>query len=683
MHPASCFRTLRALALVGGAAAALAVACSSGSGASHAGREGGSESGSEGGSGAKDGGADVGGRDAAGSDATHGDASVSSGLARVWAIDGGEKVRQDDLDYPLANSSHNAVWNGSTISLFGAKNEIVPVQVILQAGSSGAAAVDVKLERLSNGTHAIENTTTSSDPYDYVGRQIEFYKEHYVDLTARSYDKWSSSYYASWYGRPLDIHATSIQDKSFIGMYPDALVPFSAGAAHDGAPFDIAANKNQAVWIDITIPKTAAAGQYTGTLRITEGGRLTKSIPVTLQVFKFALPDQTHLHNFWETIRSNIEDRFGVTGGSAAYDKVIENFEKFFHRNRIDMNVEASLADVKSFYSKFLNGSYYTAANGYAGPGEGAGSTMYSIGTYDQSTSHTGGGLTGFVNTESQWWQAANDWYSYFHQSLPNVEVFKYMDDEPCRSAPDCTNWSTLDQRDQSEITDIETHGQWNLDNPGVGKNLPLFDTAWPDLSFISKYITYWAAGGFGADGPPRYDLIGEVPTVHGEGEKVGTYNGDYPFQGQMAIDVPAAAVTANAWITWKYDLDFYFYWYTDNWASQGSVLDNPKPGTNTNTEPEWGNGIVVYPGSEVGLNGPLPSIRMENYRTGAQEYEYLYLAKQLGIPSSTIDAIVNSVVGQALSDATDRTSPPPFAVRGYEYEAARKQLGTLIDAKM
>ena len=51
-------------------------------------------------------------------------------INRVWAVDDGEKIKRDDITHPLASDPNNLVWNGTTIQLFGAKNEIVAFQLI-------------------------------------------------------------------------------------------------------------------------------------------------------------------------------------------------------------------------------------------------------------------------------------------------------------------------------------------------------------------------------------------------------------------------------------------------------------------------------------------------------------------------------------------------------------------------
>ena len=52
------------------------------------------------------------------------------GITAVWAIDESEKVRRDELDHWGKSDPRNAVWKGSSIHLFGGRNEVVGFQVI-------------------------------------------------------------------------------------------------------------------------------------------------------------------------------------------------------------------------------------------------------------------------------------------------------------------------------------------------------------------------------------------------------------------------------------------------------------------------------------------------------------------------------------------------------------------------
>ena len=60
---------------------------------------------------------------------------ATAGVASVWAVGDGDKVARDAVGSPLAKG--NAAWDGRTVRLAAARNEIVAFQVIVEADGSG------------------------------------------------------------------------------------------------------------------------------------------------------------------------------------------------------------------------------------------------------------------------------------------------------------------------------------------------------------------------------------------------------------------------------------------------------------------------------------------------------------------------------------------------------------------
>lgn len=76
------------------------------------------------------------------------------------------------------------------------------------------------------------------------------------------------------------------------GMWPDPLLPRS--------PFDLAANTTQPIWLTVSVPKDAAAGDYRGKVRLVANGATLKEIPFTVHVWDFALPDESHVKAIYD-----------------------------------------------------------------------------------------------------------------------------------------------------------------------------------------------------------------------------------------------------------------------------------------------------------------------------------------------------------------------------------------------
>jgi len=291
------------------------------------------------------------------------------GLARVWAVDDGEKVKREDLNHHLATSSDNLVWDGEKIALFGARNEIVAFQLILESSAAGAEGIDLFITDLSRGTYSIPNSRAgSSDPYDYRGVHIELFLEHYIKITdpSRGGSAWSQA------AKP---------SSDYMGWVPDALIPLSVDQKFGGAPFNIPGNSNQGIWVDLWIPPNAPEGLYTGEVQILSGNKISHKIPIELSVLNFTLPDDTHFPNMFAMAGGEIAIRHGVNIDTDEYYEIETRYHQMAHRHRFDL-VQAvrNLSQVRRYHHRYLTGSLYTDRYRYDGPGEGIGNQTFSIG---------------------------------------------------------------------------------------------------------------------------------------------------------------------------------------------------------------------------------------------------------------------------------------------------------------
>jgi hypothetical protein len=104
------------------------------------------------------------------------------------------------------------------------------------------------------------------------------------------------------------------------------------------------------------------------------------------------------------------------------------------------------------------------------------------------------------------------------------------------------------------------------------------------------------------------------------------------PFANLM-IEWPALDHRVLLWQNWKYSVTGFLYWGTavfrDNCEGDGRWPDVPwKPATWRNSEgkPHHGDGQLIYPGLD---RTPQPSIRLENFRDGVEDYEYFWLLRE------------------------------------------------------
>ena len=75
--------------------------------------------------------------------------SAQGDSLKIWAASDGIKIDKYNLNHPFKPG--NLIWDGDTIRIFGAQNEIVAFQIIIETSTSPITIFKVRLEKL---THA-------------------------------------------------------------------------------------------------------------------------------------------------------------------------------------------------------------------------------------------------------------------------------------------------------------------------------------------------------------------------------------------------------------------------------------------------------------------------------------------------------------------------------------------------
>jgi hypothetical protein len=73
-------------------------------------------------------------------------ATATASVRTIWAVNDGEKIERDDLNNP--NKKANSTWDGQKIKIFGARNEIIAFQLLVEADKDGIARLSVSLPAL-------------------------------------------------------------------------------------------------------------------------------------------------------------------------------------------------------------------------------------------------------------------------------------------------------------------------------------------------------------------------------------------------------------------------------------------------------------------------------------------------------------------------------------------------------
>ena len=95
-----------------------------------------------------------------------------------------------------------------------------------------------------------------------------------------------------------------------------------------GLPIAVAADENQAIWIEIYTGRNRPAGVYRGTIAVNADGT-SIAVPIELELFDFALPDENSMHAMVYYEGSQPELYHGRNLDPA--------YHRFAHRHRIEL----------------------------------------------------------------------------------------------------------------------------------------------------------------------------------------------------------------------------------------------------------------------------------------------------------------------------------------------------------
>jgi hypothetical protein len=197
--------------------------------------------------------------------------------------------------------------------------------------------------------------------------------------------------------------------------------------------------------------------------------------------------------------------------------------------------------------------------------------------------------------------------------------------------------------------------------------------------------VTMWDIAGDHADLTPLRDR-------QSKGDRIEVYQGGEPFLGGEALDDDGLALTTWPWIAWRYGLDGLYLYNATEWdyhrleranvawaGGKREIWENPlNQSWQTNSQ-----GVLVYPGTYVGIRGVVESIRLKQVRRGMQDFEYLWLAAQRG-QKARADEVARTLVPRALHDAGPLGKLGPTGAWNRDprsWSAARDELASLIVA--
>ncbi len=521
----------------------------------------------------------------------------------------------------VAGAQEPVVWVASPWQHVLTSTEAGP----LRAAELSAARNEYEAFRIivRAGAEALQGVNVVAGPLtgpggEIAAQNITLFREHYINVSEPSYASTA----------PL-------------GWYPDALIPFVSpidgselsGAKYDAVPFGVEPASNQGVWVDVFVPPATTPGEYQGTLTVSAGDKPLGRVPVKLTVWNVALPATMAMRSNFGGLGSRVTKAHGIAGDTpeavALEDRYIDSL--LAHRcvpsslGKVwpKWDPEKGIDDTETGerLRRMIEERHVNAL-----------SLPFSYRNDPAKCKQYLAALAGYLRTKG-WLDLG---YIYLRDEPNNAEDYKVV-------------------REQGALI--------HEADPGIQRMCTeqtiTSNAEWGDLYGA---VDIWC---------PLWCLYDEATARQRQalGERIWSYTAlcqgkrQNPF---WQIDFAPVNFRAPLWVSWHYDIKGFLYWSSVYWTDGQDVWTTPHF-----RNKYWGEGMLLYPGKEAGIAGPVTSIRLKLIREAMEDFEYMTLAAQGG-RKPQVDAIVDGLA----RSFTDWERDPA------RYAQAREQLAALAAAR-
>ena len=491
----------------------------------------------------------------------------------VYSVSNNVKVRRDE-DY--------ARKGAAALDFEMAKNEVEGAQLIVNAQEDTTFNATVEKDLVSESGNRIFRSN------------VAVYAEHYVHV---------------------EVATTSFP----LGYYPDALVPMrNYLAARDNR---IAGGNNQGIYVTVTTEAGTPADVYRGQLKLVVGNTVTY-VPITVTVWDFVLPEETHTKTAFTLWESQI------------FPEELDNSEemlKTYYEFFLDRRVNSSYLPT---YAADNLDEYVEIVKEYTARKDVTCFRLYYKTVYSSELSgwvldltHFENLLRALIENSTAQLNLMSKPYMYCSavdepQSASAFERVKYINDNIYRIIDELAN-------------EYSASGFFD-DKPEVLESLLAFENV-NTTYYREKYEDYVDTWCPTADRYNNEEYWQNSLEQRENGHGTWWYTCITPKYPQPTYHVDDYLISSRtlSWMQMKYGIEGNLYWATTIYKkyTQGGYVTRDvwsDPFSFTTNNGANGDGFLVYPGRKYGIYGPISTLRLESIREGMEDYEYLYMLQEL-----------------------------------------------------
>ncbi len=387
--------------------------------------------------------------------------------------------------------------------------------------------------------------------------------------------------------------------------YPDALPPLKT-------PLELKADECQPIWVSISVPAGTAPGEYRGEVSLKLAGQAAFGVPVKLTVWPLAVPRRPSMRTAFGLTDNSIAEQHQVKPGSPEHKALLAKYWEFLVVRRISpYSIPVDVFDPQ--VARYLG---------------------------DER-------LSSFVIPYSEDEAQLRKTVEHLRAGGWLDKGYFYVVDEPVKKEQYERLWAVCRkiQRVDPKLKIVSPYFR----DPDYLEGVTAQD-------MLAGYVNIWCPNS-------HYFRPGSLAVRQRIGEEAWWYVCCGPGEPYANLFVQMGGMS-HRMLMWQqrlYDVQGLLYWSTtywnaastkDPWADIATIKDiNPEIG---------GDGSLMYPGRQVGVDGPVSSIRLEVLRDGLEDYEYL-AAYEAAVGREKTRELIGRVVTSMSDFARDPAAIEPL----------------------